>query len=333
MNDKDIASLLDGTATIETKIEVLPSKDNEESMLLTNDDSIQEWEHTEARYVPDVGIIGMFVERVFEGKLYNISEDFNIENREIIPQLGIRREENGEYKTTYYSLGNFIVSKPDSNEVKDNTSFIAKDYTIKFNVPFNPDFKDSEYTKSFNEMLLSGGVTAGWLAKYTCKQVSITLATTTFTNDDFLITSNQFENGEQCRDIMKYIGKLAFSWVRIGWDNKCYIDFSVKSEVEQEYNNLTKDDYYTLEVQKNVYGEVNKVVFGSSIVEGDYSFVDDKESIAKNGETALIINDNPILYSEELREQAIKKGSVLFGLKYTPLTIETTGHPWLKVMT
>ena len=330
MNIEDINALLDNTATIETKLIILPIGD-EEPIELTQDDSVASWEYADRRYVPDIGIIGMFVERTLEGSLMNITPDFNIENREIELQLGVRRSIDGEYTTTFYSLGNFIVSKPDSNEVKDNTQYKAKDYTIKFNVPFNGDYTDDEFTESFNDLISSGtGATAEWVARYTCKQVGVELADTNFTNSDFMIFSNQFQNGDQCRDVMKDIGKLAFSWVRIGWDNKCHIDYSVKKEVTEEYNNISKDNYYTLEIQKNTYGEVNKVVFGSSIIEGDYSFVDDKESIEKNGETALVINDNPILYTEELRDEAIKKGNVLFGLKYTPLTIETTGHPWLN---
>lgn len=330
MNIEDINALLDNTATIETKIIVLPTEDKEE-IVLTQEDSIVSWEYADKRYVPDKGIIGMFVERTLEGSLMNITPEFNIENRELELQLGVRRNDNGEYKTTFYSLGNFIVSKPGSDEVQDNTKYNAKDYTIKFNVEFNADYTDDEFTESFNNLINSGtGATAEWLARYTCKQVGVELADTDFANSDFVIFSNQFQSGDQCRDVMKAIGKLAYSWVRIGWDNKCHIDYSVKKEVTEEYNNIGKDNYYKLEVQKNAYGEVNKVVLGSSVVTGDYSFVDDKESIAENGETKIVINDNPILYTENLRVQALPPATRLFGLKYTPLTIETTGHPWLN---
>lgn len=330
MDIQDINALLDNTATIETKIIVLPTEDKEE-IVLTQDDSIVSWEYADKRYVPDKGIIGMFVERTLEGSLMNITPEFNIENRELELQLGVRRNDNGEYKTTFYSLGNFIVSKPGSDEVQDNTKYNAKDYTIKFNVEFNADYTDNEFTESFNNLINSGtGATAEWLARYTCKQVGVELADTDFANSDFVIFSNQFQSGDQCRDVMKAIGKLAYSWVRIGWDNKCHIDYSVKKEVTEEYNNIGKDNYYKLEVQKNTYGEVNKVVLGSSVVTGDYSFVDDKESIAENGETKIVINDNPILYTENLRLQALPPATRLFGLKYTPLTIETTGHPWLN---
>lgn len=355
MDIKSINALLDGSATIETIIEVLPQDATGDVLRLTNEDSIQSWEHSELRYVPDKGFVGTFVERSLEGVLHNISEDFNIENRELVLYLGIRRyvadiaqedltkpaeahsivsgtdSKLGDYVTTFYSLGNFIVDKPDSDEVKDNTQFTAKDYTVKFNIPFDADFTDSEFTKSFTEMLSEGTKpTALWLVKYTCKQAGVELATEDFVNNDFEIDSNQFQSGDYCRDVLKHIGQLAYSWVRVGWDNKVYIDFNVKDDVEQEYNNISKDNYYSLEVQKEKYGAINKVVLASSTIEGDYSYNEDSDAIALDGEKILTIYDNPILYTEDLRTLAVAKSDVLFGLKYTPLTIETTGHPWLK---
>ena len=351
MNTIDIEALINNTATIETRIEVLKS-DGSVDFSLTQDDSVQSWEYTDARYVPEKGFIGMFVERNLDGVLKNITEDFNIDNREIKLYFGIRRyvddknevidtngteydivrgtdKRQGDYITVFYSLGNFIVIKPEDDDVKDNTQFNARDYTLKFNIPFNGDFKDSEFTKSLNEHLASdGSVTALWLAKYTCKQAGVVLGSETFANSNFAIPSNQFQNGDQCRDVMKYIGKLAFTWVRIGWDNKVWLDFDVVYDNNAE-TIITADNYYSLTVQNEKFGPVNKVVVGSSIVEGDYSFVEDEFDI-ENGEKVLVVNDNPILYTPELREQAVLEGERLFELEYTPLTIETTGHPWLQ---
>ena len=351
MNTIDIEALLNNTATIETRIEIL-NPDGSVDFQLTQEDSVQSWDYTDARYVPEKGFIGMFVERNLDGVLQNITEDFNIDNREIKLYFGIRRyvtdknesietngseyeivrgtdKRQGDYITVFYSLGNFIVMKPEDDDVKDNTQFNARDYTLKFNIPFDGDFKDSEFTKSLNECLISdGSVTALWLAKYTCKQAGVTLGSETFANSDFAIPSNQFQNGDQCRDVMKYIGKLAFTWVRIGWDNKVWLDFNVVYDNNAE-TIITTDNYYSLTIQNEKFGPVNKVVVGPSVVDGDYSFEEDDFDI-ENGEKILTINDNPILYTPELREQAVLEGERLFELEYTPLTIETTGHPWLQ---
>lgn len=353
MNILDIQGLLDNTATISTKIEVLPKIAGEEIITLTNDDSIKSWVYSDLRNVENQGFIGQFVARTLDGELQDISDDFNIEDREIVLYLGINTsriaeivtqsnveivtEENENIVTeqissslTYYKLGNFFVEKPESDEVRDSTKFKSMDYTILFNKPFNADYTDSEYIKSFNEKITDEEtVTALWLAQYTCKQVGVELGTTTFRNSDFIIDSNQFDDGYSCRDVIKNIAKLGATWARIGWDNKLYLDFDKQTGTVLDYNIITNDNYYELTTQKDVYGEVNRIVMGSSIVVGNSAYIEDAQSIENNGLTELDIYDNPILYTQELRETAIENVSSMLGLMYQPVDIETTGHPWL----
>ena len=352
MNIFDIQGLLNNSATIYTKIEVLPKIAGESVITLTNENSVKSWVYSDLRNVEKQGFIGQFVARTLDGELQDIDDDFNIEDREIILYLGVFSnhtadlitQNNNEIVTqsnegiiteqgadvlTYYKLGNFFVEKPESDEVRDNTKFQAMDYTILFNTPFNADFKDSEYIKSFNERLNDEEtVTALWLAQYTCKQVGVVLGTTTFRNSNFVISSNQFDSGYTCRDVIKSIAKLAITWARIGWDNKLYLDFDKQTTIE-DYNVITNDNYYELTTQKDVYGEVNRILMGSSIVIGNSAYVEDAQSIEDNGLTELDIYDNPILYTQELREQAITSASSMLGLMYQPMEFETTGHPWL----
>ena len=352
MNIFDIQGLINNTATIYTKIEILPKVAGESIITLTQDDSIKNWVYSDLRNVEKQGFIGQFVARTLDGELQDISDDFNIEDREIVLYLGINSNhtaglvtqsnieiitqdneeiitEQGSDELTYYKLGNFFVEKPDSDEVRDNTKFQSIDYTILFNTPFNADYTDSEYVKSFNDKIEDEEtVTALWLAQYVCKQVGVTLGTTTFRNNTFVIDSNQFDDGYTCRDVIKCIAKLAITWARIGWDNKLYLDFDKQSTVE-EYNIITNDNYYELSTQKDVYGEVNRILMGSSIVIGNSTYVEDAQSIEDNGLTELDIYDNPILYTQELREEAITAANQMLGLMYQPVDIETTGHPWL----
>ena len=352
MNIFDIQGLLDNSATIYTKIEILPKVTGEEIITLTNENSVKGWVYSDLRNVEKQGFIGQFVARTLDGELQDIDDDFNIEDREIILYLGINSNHTSELVTqsnneivtqsnegiiteqgadvlTYYKLGNFFVEKPESDEVRDNTKFKSMDYTILFNSPFNADYTDSEYTKSFNQKIAdSENVTALWLAQYVCKQVGVVLATTTFRNSNFVIDSNQFDSGYTCRDVIKSIAKLGITWARIGWDNKLYLDFNKQNNIE-DYNVITNDNYYELTTQKDVYGEVNRILMGSSIVIGNNAYVEDTQSIENNGLTELDIYDNPILYTQELREQAITSASSMLGLMYQPMEFETTGHPWL----
>lgn len=351
MNILDIQALINNTATIYTKIEILPKVAGEEIITLTNDDSIKSWVYSDLRNVEKEGFIGQFVARTLDGELQDIADDFNIEDREIVLYLGINSNrtsvlatqtnveitnqsneniitEQGENVLTYYKLGNFFVEKPESDEVRDNTKFQAIDYTILFNKPFDPDYVYRAWGRSFNQQLERGPVSALMLFDYVCSQVGVQPGNRNFYNNFFPITSNQFDSSYTCRDVIKAIAKLGFTWARIGWDNKLYLDFRKPYRVEN-YNIITNDNYYELTTQKDVYGEVNRVLIGSSIVAGNNAYVEDAQSIEDNGLTELDIYDNPILYTQELREQAITEGNRLLGLMYQPLEVETTGHPWL----
>lgn len=370
MTETTKQAILSGDVAIKTRIlyqsdssNVMTLVDEEttsggQTIVLTESDAIKTWELNDERYVPDNGFIGQFVSRTLTGELHNVDDNFSIENKDIELQIGVVQlgsqyqwltTEDGEILidqngnriyindlgsdiTTWYSLGNFLVTKPEDDEVADNTMFEAFDYATKFNKDFNADYTNSTYTDSFNSILKSGSsVTAGWLAQYTCSQVGVEFITNEFTNNDFEITSNQFVSGESCRDVMKAIAQLAFGWCRIGWDNKCYIDEpQMVSMLSDDTNVLTNDNYYSLTTQKNVFGPVNRIVVGMSAVDGEDISTEDNNSIDTYGLTEVTIMDNPLLYTNELRAKIATTGEKLFGLYYTPMETETPGHPWLK---
>lgn len=315
MSDTDKQALLDGTASIQTKIEILPLNVNEESIILTEENSIIEWKHEDFRYVKGEGFIGQFVARQVTGTLKNISDMFSITDREFILWIGIKVIENEEEVITWYSLGNFLVTKASDNEVGDKTTFEALDYTKKFNKIY--------------ENLITYPCTALELAQNVCTQCNVELETTDFINNDYIIEGNPFTNNETCRDVMKAIGKLAFSWVRVDWDNKVYIDFTKETEIS-EYDIINNSKYYNLKTQKEKFGPVNKIILGYSQIEGERTFIEDAESIAENGECTLTIYDNPLVYTQAQRESIIENARGLMGLEYLPLNMLTTGHPWLK---
>lgn len=360
-------ALITGSAAIRTRLVVnnIPtsslatystSETSENTLILTEQDAVKTWDLNDERYVPDVGFIGQFVARTLTGELHNVSDDFSIENTDVelqmgVVQLGTRYQwlttedgdilidehgnrvyikDLGEDLTTWYSLGNFLVTKPEDDEVADNTKFEAFDYTTKFNIDFDADYVDNVYTVSFNDRIANeGSVSLHWLASYTCAQVGVVFANDTFTNSNFLVPSNQFTQGESCRDVMKAISEIAFGWCRIGWDNKCYIDEpQTVSAVAEDVNTITNDNYYSLTTQKQVFGPVNRVVIGMSSVTGQESIVEDEDSIAANGVTEILIMDNPILWTAELRESIKESAKKLFGLYYSPIEMETPGHPW-----
>lgn len=311
MTDSDKQALINGTATIPYRITVLGDTETE-NVILTEEDIVSTT-YEDYRYVDTATIcIGQFVARTISGELKNVNNALEIENKEIKVELGVKTDTS----TNYYSLGNFLITAPTDDDVKEKTSFEAMDYTKKFN-------------QEFDGTGLSFPCTVLQLAQYCCDKCGVELATTTFTNSNFIVPNNQYETGDTYRKVMQDIGKLAYSWVRIGWDNKCYIDFDVPTTVANDYNKIGLNNYYDLSLQKEIFGPVNRVVIGMTDVEGENAYIEDANSIAENGVCELQIMDCNITYTPELRQQAITGASRLFGLKYLPLEINTTGHPWL----
>lgn len=329
--DSDKLLLKNNTCAIKTKIIVKPRNESEEEIVLTEDNSVKDWTYDDDRLVPDQGFIGQFVARTLTGNLQDISEDFNIEDRELELRLAI--VSLGENPTeNWYSLGTFYVTKPENNDVSDNTKFESLDKTILFNQEFKYNYVDAEYEVSFDTLCKTGvGMTAFNLAKYVCKQVGVTFGTTEFLNGDFLITSNQFVSGDSCRDVMKAIAQLAYSWVYIDWDDKCYIPVIEKDTTKvNNIDTLDSNEYFSLKLQKESYGPVNKVSVGLSAVDGERVENVDTALIKDYPITEIDVFDNPITYNIDLRTAIIDSSSVLFGIKFTPLDVETIGHPWFK---
>ena len=154
-----------------------------------------------------------------------------------------------------------------------------------------------------------------------------------FNNSDFVIESNQFVNGETCRDVIKAIAMLSYGWAKIGWDNKLYFESPVSMyplSIQNELNIIDNTKYYDLSMQKLKYGPVNRVTIGYSDIDGEKSSVSDDGSINANGLTEIALFDNPLTYNQTLRETALLTANSIFGLEYYPIKVTTIGHPWLN---
>ena len=255
-------TLSDGTAKVIARLICDSGNEHESQHILTGYDSIKSLTYTDERYVPDQGWIGQFVARTLEGDFQKQIKDFNIENKNIELQLGvfgIDDSYNINAKTnvikTWHSFGNFMITKPQDDNVSDNLKFTSMDYTKFFNQEFNGDFTNFRFPESLNtKVIRKETYTPFWLAQYVCEQVGVELGNTeeTFVNASFELHNNPFQNKETCRDVMKEIAKLSLSWVRIDWDNKCYVEQLPQFDEYvsyENYNVLVPDFYFTLETQ------------------------------------------------------------------------------------
>lgn len=177
------------------------------------------------------------------------------------------------------------------------------------------------------------------LAEDLCTQCGLELGSTSFRNSSKQVLDNFFINNEQCRVVAKEIAKIAFSWARIGQDNKLYFDFNVKNKIDI-VKTFTLDDYIDLE-NNNETIPINTIILKASYTdvdengdvqdEGQDAIIQDDDLIEEYGvQKALVIEEDYFAYDKEKRDDLITAGAALFGLTYYPIKINSIGTCYLE---
>lgn len=149
-------------------------------------------------------------------------------------------------------------------------------------------------------------------------------------NNDFVINNNQFVENNSCRDVVKAIAQLGYTWARVNEHNDLCLDFTKKATSDVDtYNIINTDRYFSSSVTGETVAPVNKILIGMSSVDGENVYKTDTGYTEEN-ESAIYIYDNPLTYNENLRRMAIQDCGVLFGLTYTPMEIDSIAHPWVN---
>lgn len=279
---------------------------------LNSDNYIKDAELKEHRYVPDNGFIGQAVAKMLTVNFQNDdTSNFNFENGEFVFKIG------AEYNDEFYFInyGNFIVdAAPENDETNGGVKVVAYDYMIKFNQPYEDRIT---YPCTLKNLLID-----------ICNQAGVELSTSSFVNENFEVEDNQFE-GKTLREVLQHIAKCAFSWARIGQDNKLYLDFSVAGDVVET---ITDDEYKqdSFKIANEYYGAINKVTYGDTDIQGQEESVEDTEDISENGIKELVIKDNYFAYTQEKRSTLIQGGIALFGFRYMQIQqMDMTGLAYL----
>ena len=290
-------------------------------------------------YVNDK-FIGTTLAKKITINILNPNNEINLENKEISVEVGMVIDGKEEL----VPFGNFIIDKPDNEEVKEKTSFVGYDYMVKFN---NTLYKDKgDYPKPLSTLL-----------NEICFQVGVKLGDHDFVNYNYMVPGNPFTNNEDCRTVLSNIAQLAGGFAKIGRDNNLYIvslkDISKIKKVKdvhyatvREINlnplkllatekNSTDEvldgNTYLDDFSKNEqWGELNSLILRLSGIEGENTVIQDEESIEENGLTELIIEDNAFLTSAEEREKVINAlWDNLTKIKYLPFKATYYGYPYL----
>ena len=275
---------------------------------LSQDNHIQSVDFKDERYNEEKGnFIGEAICKSIDVKLVNQDNDLDLENEDLEYRVGAKV--GNTYK--YISFGNFIVQKPENEEVNEQTSFQALDYMCKFNIPY--------------EQRLTLPMTVGALVADVCSQAGVTLGTSTFRNSDKLIANNPFINGEQCREVIKSVAKISFSVAYINQENELCFGFNLKTTADEE---ITTDEYFELEPNKETK-PISVIVLRSGEIPSNGRRIVDNALIAEYGENELIIEEDYLAYTDELRDEFLAAARSLMGLVYKPISIDLLGSIYL----
>ena len=336
MSDEVRELLLSNNCTITSIVDIMTGLDETENLItITSDDYLESWDVEDFRYVPNVGLIGQFVQKKLSMTVKNGFDVSNLSNQiGFVSFIVNEAPKTEDGKTILYRVGMFIFDEVNKDDVKDKTTITGVDFTKIFEQKF-----DTIVDK------ISFPISAYNLAKAIVENCKFNFhgvdlnpisfdTSYTFNNSSFMIEKNPFVSGETCRDVLKYIGQLAGSWVRIGHNDNLgneyvLIDFRKYQNGLQLKNVLTNDNYYDLELNNETFGAVNKIVMGLKDVDGENVSITDSSTTNPNI-CEIALWDNPITYTETLRTKAINDLKFLFGFTYTPFTTNTTGYPWLQ---
>lgn len=218
-------------------------------------------------------------------------------------------EETGETRIAknyeYVPYGTYIVSKYEDLKSSNKYKIIAYDSMIKLNENFanNITFKPAFpiiLKEFYREFMSSYG---------------LEIEEQELPNENFVVNEMPNFDGYTGRSILGRIAELFGSFAKINRDNKCQMYLKTSTDVQIDLEVMNSK----LEID-NQYGPVNVVSVGMSNVEGENVTLKDEESIAEYGEITIRIDDNPFIYTEELRELVIDDLYLqLHNFKYIPV--------------
>lgn len=257
-------------------------------------------------------IFGTAIARTLQFEIENIA---NLEGKEFEYLTGIKIGNNIEW----ISLGNFIVESVEPNDTTNINTVNAMDYMLKSNI---------EYVSLLDYN--SGEITILQVLQEACANAGLVLATTDFPNKNFIVDSNQFDQGTLIRQVIQAVAQISGTVAKIKNDNKLYlINPNSVTEISKIF---TLNDYAEAEIKRATH-PINLVSLGMNDVEGENITLRDEESIEEDGENSLVINDNPFAYTQEKREQLI---TALFnavkGFEYKAFLFNCQGLPYLETM-
>ncbi len=211
----------------------------------------------------------------------------------------------------YISLGTFKLFE---EQGKDDffSSITSYDKLILFNIVYNP-------------LLTEYPTTIYGLLQNICEQAGVELETTTIANGDKVLNENLFVENETLKDILRAICEISGNYALISND-KLKLQLKGKDTITLEKYQLSNSEY------KRTTWKINQIVLGMKDIEGEYVQKQDDEDVDKNGIHKVVINNNPFVYTQELRQEYIDElFEAVRGFGYIAYETEWEGLPYFEL--
>lgn len=244
---------------------------------------------------------------------FEIDSSVDLEGKEFKYYTGIKTTAGIEW----INLGTYITQDVTPNDTTKINTVNAIDYMLKTNIEYNTELN---YTGE--------QITLLQVAQEACSKAGLVLATTNFPNSNFIVDSNQFEQGTLIRQVISAIAQVSGTVAKVKNDDKLYFITPKTTGTVKKIFNLA--DYSEAEIKRATH-PINLVSLGMSNVEGENVVMRDEQSIEEDGENSLVINDNPFAYTQEKRQQLITAVfNAVKGFEYKAYTLKAQGLPYLE---
>ena len=216
------------------------------------------------------------------------------------------------------NFGTFITTEYNNNDSKNIVKVVGMDLGLKAQVEYKSNL---DYA--------SGNVTLLDVWNECCELSGLESGIEHFTNDDFIVDSDQFTGeggmsgvGTTIRDVFKAIAQISGNFVKVMDDDKIYLMFT------NDTNEII-EEYTELEDKRDTW-PITCLSLGLEGVEGESVILRDETLIEQYGEHWLVINNNPFGYTYEKREQlATAIFNKVKGFGYSSFVSDTSFKPYL----